>query len=293
MPEARMRAIYGFMAYDEYNKNKKPYFFQMYHLNSDQIPHNSIYRCEGDETIAQTIYDREKSRIERVYCGTNPEIKYPSRQIIPLPQKTIKTSATFENLVRKRRSLRKPMSYKMSLDEIGFIIENSLGITQQNEPTEDCLSRRASPSGGGLYPIEAFFIPLSVSGLERDFYHYRVSEHALARMGKTLSDKELSQCLLDMTTPLNSSLIVILAAFFERSAYKYGERSYRYIMTEAGAILEHVALASEAIGLRSAMIGGYIDPIMNGWIGVNGIDAATIMCGAIGKDRHNGKLEGK
>ena len=50
---------------------------------------------------------------------------------------------------------------------------------------------------------------------------------------------------------------------FENAARNYGDRGYRYVHFEAGAIGQRMYLASEALGLRATGIGAFFDEEVN------------------------------
>lgn len=263
------------------------YLFIRYHHNSDHLDYSSVFeKVCPDGSISEHRYDKEKSYKEALFHALEPRKEYPTCEVISLPSKSTKTSFPFEQLVTKRRSLRNTMKHVLSMEDIAYLLENSVGTTAKStdKNTNKTYYLRATPSGGALYPIEVLLIPLNVSGLMLDLYHYNVYDHSLGRLGKQLSSKDISKIFYNRDTVTNSSAIFVLVSCFRRSAIKYGERSYRLILTEGGAILEHIALASEAIGLRSVMLGGFKDELLNEIIGCNGIQDSVIMCGTVGKE---------
>lgn len=263
------------------------YLFLKYHLNSDIIaPISIIQATHPTKDISKKIYEKKQLRTKYLHNNLEPRSYYQCEKKIQLPQETIQTEMTFEQLVAKRRSLRNTIKYTLNIKELSYLLNSSLGITKSiiDKETGHVFSFRAAPSGGGLYPIETFIIPLNICKLELDLYHYNCYDHSLEKLNKQLSFKKVSDIFFNIETVTSSSVLIILTAKFKRSSIKYGERSYRFILFEAGAILEHVALAAEAIDLRSVMLGGYIDSSLNEIIGCNSVDESVILCGAVGKE---------
>jgi nitroreductase len=54
----------------------------------------------------------------------------------------------------------------------------------------------------------------------------------------------------------------------ENAALSYGDRGYRYVHFEAGAIGQRMYLASEALGLRATGIGAFFDGEVNRYLSV-------------------------
>lgn len=263
------------------------FLFHEYHLNSDIVVRDSILQSRyGEKESAKRAYDERQAHIRELYDCLEPRRHYDNCELIPLRHNPCKTGLPLEQLVAKRRSLRNTVRHAISIDNLAFLLENSVGITASWTDPQKKLSYsfRAAPSGGALYPIETFIIPFTVNGLDFDVYHYDPFSHAIERLGKTLQPEQIREAFFDIATVANSSVVFILSAQFRRSSIKYGERAYRFVLLEAGAILEHVALAAEAIGLRAAMIGGYVDSCLNAIMGCNSIDETVIICGAVGKE---------
>ncbi len=281
------------------------YLFQDYHLNSELVAHaqtdlveseiNQDQSGEGEKSVsltAKAIYDQSMASAKSVYQSVLPIASYPRATVVPLTRTQLNSSFNFEQVVARRRSLRGPTQREISLDELSYILQYSAAeveIAMGNQsamPSQtDARSQypyRVYPSGGGLYPLEVFIIPRTVVGLDTDTYHYEL-EHNLAGLGQPIPEHVLHKAFFGRDVPLRSGAIVIVNALFRRSSYKYGERAYRLVMVEAGAMLQNMSLACEAIGLRFCMVCGFVDSLLASYLGNNGIDEGIVMCGAIGK----------
>jgi len=118
----------------------------------------------------------------------------------------------------------------------------------------DETGRRHYPSGGGLYPIEAFIVPLhaeSVEGLALCNYRVLAKTRALEVVAPV--PRHLSDVLFraPMNQPTRPSFAIVYAAHLERCVVKYRYRGYRNALIEAGAIVQQVGLCAEALGLGS------------------------------------------
>ena len=56
---------------------------------------------------------------------------------------------------------------------------------------------------------------------------------------------------------------------FQRQMIKYGERGYRFILQEVGAVIQNLSLVSEEMDLSSCVIGGYLDDEINKCLGID------------------------
>ena len=55
------------------------------------------------------------------------------------------------------------------------------------------------------------------------------------------------------------SAVIIYAALFERSVWRYRQRGYRYVYIEAGHMAQNRALASISLGLGCCHVGALFD----------------------------------
>jgi SagB-type dehydrogenase family enzyme len=64
----------------------------------------------------------------------------------------------------------------------------------------------------------------------------------------------------------NACLAFSMIGDLESAARSYGDRGYRYVHFEAGAIGQRMYLASEALGLRATGIGAFFDDRVNRYL---------------------------
>jgi SagB-type dehydrogenase family enzyme len=65
---------------------------------------------------------------------------------------------------------------------------------------------------------------------------------------------------------MDSCREIHFAGDFENASRSYGNRGYRYVHFEAGAIGQRMYLASEALGLRATGIGAFFDERVNQYL---------------------------
>jgi SagB-type dehydrogenase family enzyme len=57
---------------------------------------------------------------------------------------------------------------------------------------------------------------------------------------------------------------------------KYGERSYRFALLEAGHIAQNLLLAATAEGVAALPVGGFVEDKLNALLGLNGRDEFAV-----------------
>ena len=171
---------------------------------------------------------------------------------LPAPSRDTPDGVSVEAALAARRSHRAYQSTPLILSEAGQLLWAAQGVSYQE-------NRRTAPSAGALYPLEVYLVAGSVQGLDPGVYHYKPEEHTLTRM--LVGDKRgaLSQASLDQDVLRDAPAIIALAAVFERTTVKYGERGLQYVHNEVGAAAQNVYLQAEALGLGTVFVGAFHD----------------------------------
>lgn len=118
---------------------------------------------------------------------------------------------------------------------VARVLRLSLGLTAWKEaPRARPWSLRVPPSSGALYPVEAYVLGDLWGGPA--LHHYDPLGHRLVRRA-TLPGWELGDTWL-----------VGLSSLRWRAAWKYGERSLRYVHLDLGHAQAAVAVAAAAVG---------------------------------------------
>ncbi len=124
-------------------------------------------------------------------------------------------------------------------------------------------SKRPYASAGARYPLELYIISLNCKGMAKGLYHYNVKEHSL----ETLLLDTLNTSVLKITGGerwvIDAGVIFIITGVIGRGRVKYGDRAYRYMLIEAGSLLQNLCLAVSELGLGSCPLGGFIDDELN------------------------------
>jgi SagB-type dehydrogenase family enzyme len=105
-----------------------------------------------------------------------------------------------------------------------------------------------------------------VEGLAPGVYRYRPEHVELEKIRE--GNQRLVAAALSLGQDLagNACLAFSMIGDFENAARSYGDRGYRYVHFEAGAIGQRLYLASEALGLRATGIGAFLDDEVNRYL---------------------------
>ncbi len=171
----------------------------------------------------------------------------PAQSEMRLPAPRQESGISLEAAILARRSVREFAATPLTVEEIGQLAWAAQGIT------DPARGFRAAPSAGALYPLELYFV--TPDGL----YHYRPDGHTMDVLAKRDLRPELRAGALDQAPVGEAPLVVVVAAVFERTAGKYGDRAARYVYIEAGHVGQNILLQAVALGLGSVPMGAFED----------------------------------
>lgn len=217
--------------------------------------------------------------------------QYPLQPSISLPAPAI-PGHSFEDLLRRRRSLREFSGGALDLSALASLLFGAIGETGRTEIFADefdsvNVSLRSIPSGGALHPTGIYAVLLQQGELARGVYHYHVPDHSL-ELVKTISasgSEQLMEALPVHPYVVNlssASAIFFITSKFWRTRAKYGARGYRWCLVEAGAACQNLSLTAVALGLQHVALGGFYDDEVHAFLGIDGIDHAVILAMAVG-----------
>ncbi len=170
--------------------------------------------------------------------------------MIRLPEPTF-TDKSIEECIQARRSIRSFQDYDLTLQEISNILWAAQGIT---DTVNDF---RAAPSAGATYPLEILIA--KKDGL----FRYIPKLHALEKLAHSDLRIDIAKAALAQMFIGNAGMVVIIAAVFERTTWRYGQRGKRYVNNEVGHCAQNIHLEAVALGLGSVAIGAFDDNEIN------------------------------
>jgi SagB-type dehydrogenase family enzyme len=141
--------------------------------------------------------------------------------------------------------------------------------------------RRAVPSGGALYPLELYAVALEVDSLEPGVHHYNPYRHRLSLL-RFVEREAVALALVDPGLAENAAALIVVTAMFWRSRFKYGLRGYRFALLEAGHVMQNALLAAAALGVPARPLGGYYDRLLDGLVGADSLDEASVYAVVLG-----------
>lgn len=203
---------------------------------------------------------------------------YSNTKKIELPLSKEFQTLSFDETIRKRKSVRNFSEKNLTLQQLAYLLWSSTGIQRKQRGYEF----RNAPSAGALYPIETYLFANKVETLPVGLYHYNIKSHMLEELKTGDFSNYLTNSCLGQSMLSSAAIVIIWSAIFFRTKWKYKQRAYRYIYLDCGHVAQNLALSATSLGLGSCQIGAFFDDEINALIELNGIEESVIYLSAVG-----------
>jgi SagB-type dehydrogenase family enzyme len=115
------------------------------------------------------------------------------------------------------------------------------------------------PSAGGLQCLELYLAVLEPGWLPLGLYHYDRAGHHLAQLAPGVGRGDLEPAVPSLRLVAGGSLLWLLVGDGGRVCGKYGERGLRFLLLEAGHLMQNLCLLSASLGLGTVPLGGFFE----------------------------------
>lgn len=177
-----------------------------------------------------------------------------------------------------RRSRRDFSANPLRLEDLALLIWACQGITARQGPH----LLRTAPSAGALYPFETYVSVQAVEGLHPCLAHLHVPSFTLEVLGNENPGPGLAAAALGQGFVRRAATVFVWTVVLPRSAWKYGDRSLRYIGLDLGHVCQNLCLAAEALGFGCCPVAAFFDREVDGLLGVDGQDEFSYYMAAVG-----------
>lgn len=162
-----------------------------------------------------------------------------------LPNPKTKSEVSLEETIDKRISRRK---YRK-------------GVLTQSQLSQILWASCKTPSAGATYPLETYVVigERCVEGIDAGVYYYDEGRGSLEKhLEGDLRDSLANACFHQMFIA-DAPISIVIAAKYERTTGRYGERGIRYVHIEVGHAGQNIYLQCESLGLGTVAIGAFDD----------------------------------
>ena len=175
-----------------------------------------------------------------------------SNEHIKLPQPELTGEHSVETLLQQRRSVRTYKNLSLNLAEVGQLLWSAQGVT-------DAQGFRTAPSAGALFPLKLYVVAGNVNELSAGLYQYNPEKHSLQKTITGDLRNLLQKAALGQPCIGDAAIIIVLAAIYQRTTWKYEKRGVRYVHMEAGHAGQNLFLQAEGLGLGTVVVGAFDD----------------------------------
>ena len=139
--------------------------------------------------------------------------------------------------------------------------------------------------------VQLYLYVHRVESLARGVYRYWPGHAELEKIKE--GDQRLVSAALSLRQDLAANACVVFSMIgdFENATRSYGDRGYRYVHFEAGAIGQRMYLAAEALGLRATGIGAFFDKEVQRYLNLNSAQGQVVYHFAAGHPVPDPRLE--
>ena len=184
---------------------------------------------------------------------------------VQLPEPRLKSEVSLEEALLKRRSIREYANLPLTLEDVSQLLWAAQGITAE-------WGGRTAPSAGALYPLEVYLAVGNVENLAAGVYKYKPERHELVKVRDDDVRGELAEAALGQNFVMEAAIDIVIAAVYERTTKKYGDRGVRYTHMEAGHAAQNIYLQATALDLGMVTIGAFYDEQVKDILGMPKIE---------------------
>lgn len=185
-------------------------------------------------------------------CNSKPDGNAVQSRRIPLPEPVRTGEMTLEETLHLRRSVRSYTAAPITLQQLSQLLWAAQGITSDE-------GFRTAPSAGALFPLMLYVVVGSVEGLQPGIYTYAPSGHTLTIHREGDIRHSLSLSALDQSHIEEAAVDIVIAAEYERTTDKYGQRGRRYVHMEAGHVGQNLCLQAQSLDVGVCPVGAFDD----------------------------------
>jgi len=168
-----------------------------------------------------------------------------------------------------------------ALARLLFLAAGVIRVARPPEPAEP-IYFRAAMSAGNLHPVELYVVCGELPGIPAGVYHFAPAEFGLTMLRRGDFRPALVGAAGE-TSVASSPATLVLTGLPWRTGWKYGERGYRHLYWDAGAVLANLLVAADAGGVPVRVLAGFVDAEVSRLVGVDGTSEFPLALAVVGR----------
>lgn len=178
--------------------------------------------------------------------------RYPGYPMWPLPRIRRRWWPSFDTILHTRRCRRNIETEFPGARTLARLLQTSHGIIDE-------WFRGPTPSAGGLQALELYLVHWQETWLPKGVYHYDRRGHQLAQISPTADPEFWREHVPSLGQVADGAILWLLVGDGRRMVAKYGERGERFLLLEAGHLMQNLCLVSTSLGLTTVPLGGCLE----------------------------------
>ena len=177
---------------------------------------------------------------------------YPGYPRWPLPSVRARFWPSLDRILVRRRRYDRLGTTLPKQRSLARLLRHAHGITAS-------AARGPVPSAGGLQALEIYLVSWTDSWLPTGAYHYDRAGHWLTQVVPGAQRDAWHELVPSLGLLEGGALLWVLVGDGRRVARKYAERGDRFLLLEAGHLMQNLCLLSESVGLCTVPFGGFLE----------------------------------
>jgi SagB-type dehydrogenase family enzyme len=202
-------------------------------------------------------------------------------------QSLLATDPPLTAVLENRRSVRDYDDDPITVKELGEFLYRSARVKGRLTNGELEFISRPYPSGGGLHELEFYLLVNACAGLDPGLYRYDGDHHALERASDVTEPVRGLLTNAAQSAPISGQIqvVVILAARFGRTNWKYESIAYALTLKHVGVVFQTLYLVATAMNLGACALGGGSSSLFSQAIDVSEMDESSVGEMLLGRPR--------
>jgi len=174
---------------------------------------------------------------------------YPGYPAWPLDRVGARLWPSLDRVLRSRRSVRPLGTDLPSRKTLSRLLFFAHGV-------HGSLQRGPTPSSGGLQCSELYLVNFTNAWLPMGLYHYDRFGHHLSQIAAHADRAQWETMIPSLPLVGGGAFVWVLVGDGARIAKKYSSRGNRFLLLEAGHLMQNLCLLSASLGMGTVPLGG-------------------------------------
>ncbi|BCW94101.1 hypothetical protein EG19_05010 [Thermoanaerobaculum aquaticum] len=205
------------------------------------------------------------------------------KTLIPLPPPLVQVGTGLPGALGWLSRPSAPRCGACPLAELATLLFAANGVTEVRRLGGETVYLRAAPSAGALYPVEVYLVNVGAGELAPGVYVYVPQEHGLLPVAGAYDARAWARALGFSEGAVVSGPVVVFTTVFQRTVWKYGSRSYRYVVLDAGHAVANFWLVASALSWPVEVTPFFADPEVEALVGLSPDEEGVVAVGVFGR----------